>query len=164
MYNYKKSDVVRDWKWLSKKLSLTNTISDKRFHRIKMLGNPTVSSISTPPKWKDDVVVYVDGEIQQLNRMNTKYTKSFAGCFLSATINDSVTTVAVDGKNDLGMEGTLPAINTYIMIDDEIMLVTAQPSATSLTVTRAQLGTTAVEHATPGNMEQKDMKVKEYLM
>ena len=32
------------------------------------------------------------------------------------------------------------------MIDDEIMLVTAHPTTTSLTVTRAQLGTTAVEH------------------
>jgi hypothetical protein len=147
LYNYKKDTTSRDWKWLSKKLSITNITNDKRFHRISTLGSTILSTISTPPKWNDDMAVYVDGDLQQLTVLTNKHVKSFTGGFVSATISDSATSFTLKGKNanTSKIEGLVPPVNSYIMIEDEIMLVTAV-SGFTLTVTRAQLGTTAVEH------------------
>ena len=154
IYNYKKDSTKRDWKWLSKKLSLTKQTNTKRMSRIKLQGSPTLDTISTPPKWNDDLVVYVDGEIQQLTipninpAKNKGFTKEFSGCFWydNADLTDAQTTINVKGLNGESITGALPPIGTYIMLEQEVMLVTAHPSSTSLTVTRGQLGTTAVAH------------------
>ena len=162
LYNYKKDGEMRDWTWLSKKLGMTNHLTDKRFHRIKMLGSPTAVTLSTPPKWNDDIVVYVDGEIQQLTKMNTKFTKSFAGCFLDHGtygpnwLDGSTTTLFLKGRNDDSEDflGIFPTINTYVMVDDEIMLITAvdkESDPKRVTVTRGQLGTAAVAHTITSN-------------
>ena len=154
IYNYKKNSTKRDWKWLSKKLSLTKQTNTKRIHRIKLQGTPTLDTISTPPKWNDDLVVYIDGEIQQLtipdvNPSKKKgFTKEFSGCFWYdiSDLTDIQTTITVSGLNGGDIGGLLPPIGTYIMLDEEVMLVTAQPTTTSLTVTRGRLGTEAVAH------------------
>ena len=154
IYNYKKDSTKRDWKWLSKKLSLTKQTNTKRMSRIKLQGSPTLDTISTPPKWNDDLVVYVDGEIQQLTipninpAKNKGFTKEFSGCFWydNSDLTDAQTTINVKGLNGESITGALPPIGTYIMLEQEVMLVTANPSSTSLTVTRGQLGTTAVAH------------------
>ena len=152
LYNYKDNTTKRDWKWLSKKLSITKQTTTKRMHKIKLQGTHTLDTISTPPQWNDDMSVYVDGEIQQLEfatvnvTKNKGFTKEFSGCFLYATLAIDGVTVTLRGLNQLEIGGAIPPIGTYILIDEEIMMVTAHPSATSLTVTRAQLGTTAVVH------------------
>ena len=155
IYNYKNNTTLRDWKWLSKKLSLTKQTNTKRMSRIKLQGTPTLDTISTPPKWNDDLVVYVDGDIQQLTipninpSKNKGFTKEFTGCFLGGGGNlaSGATTVTVTGVNQSSeISGKLPPVGSFILINEECMLVTANPTATTLTVTRAQLGTTAVEH------------------
>ena len=153
LYNYRDSSYKKEWRWRTKKIVADKHTSTKRFHRVKLTGSPTLDTISTPPKWNDDVTVFVDGNIQQLTILNKGYSKEFSGCFFNGgtggpgtSISDSDTTVNVTGLNGGDIGGTLPEIGTYIMLDDEIMLVTAQPSTTSLTVTRAQMGTTAVTH------------------
>ena len=162
IYNYKDNTSLRDWSWLSKKLSFTKTTNDKRFHRINIMGSPSLATISTPAKWNDDLVVYVDGEIQQLTKMNTKFTKSFAGCFLDHGtygpnwLDGSTTTLFLKGRNDDSEDflGIFPTINTYVMVDDEIMLITAvdkESDPKRVTVTRGQLGTAAVAHTITSN-------------
>jgi len=153
LYNYRDSSYKKEWRWRTKKIVADKHTSTKRFHRVKLTGSPTLDTISTPPKWNDDVTVFVDGDIQQLSILNKGYSKEFSGCFFNGgsggpgtSISDSDTTVNVTGLNGGDIGGTLPEIGTYIMLDDEIMLVTAQPSTASLTVTRAQMGTTAVIH------------------
>jgi hypothetical protein len=59
---------------------------------------------------------------------------------LSAGINNSVTTIPVTS-------GTGLANGDYITIDSETMLITAGGGTTSLTVVRAQLGTSNVAHS-----------------
>ena len=154
IYNYKKNTTVKDWKWLSKKLSLTKQTNTKRMSRIKLQGTPTLDTISTPPKWNDDLVVYVDGDIQQLTipninpSKNKGFTKEFSGCFQggSGHLAAGATTIDVTGLNESTIGGKLPPVGSFILLNEECMLVTGNPTATSLTVTRAQLGTTAVEH------------------
>ncbi len=154
IYNYKKNTTVKDWKWLSKKLSLTKQTNTKRMSRIKLQGTPTLDTISTPPKWNDDLVVYVDGDIQQLTipninpSKNKGFTKEFSGCFQGGSGHLAVdaTTIDVTGLNESTIGGKLPPVGSFILLNNECMLVTGNPTATSLTVTRAQLGTTAVEH------------------
>lgn len=155
IYNYKKNTTVKDWKWLSKKLSLTKQTNTKRISRIKLQGTPTLDTISTPPKWNDDLVVYVDGDIQQLTipninpSKNKGFTKEFSGCFQGGSGHLAVdaTTIDVTGLNEsVTIGGKLPPVGSFILLNEECMLVTGNPTATSLTVTRAQLGTTAVEH------------------
>jgi hypothetical protein len=152
IYNYRDNSTKRDWRWLSKKLSLTKQTGTKRFHKLNLQGSPTLDTISTPPKWNDDIVVYVDGEIQQLTLQtpnvtrNKGFTKEFSGCFLYATLAVDGTTVTLKGLNQGTIGKILPPIGSYILIDEEIMLVTAQPTQQTLTVTRAQLGTAAAVH------------------
>tara|TARA_R100001594_G_scaffold131883_1_gene171766 strand:+ start:525 stop:6836 length:6312 start_codon:yes stop_codon:yes gene_type:complete len=154
LYNYKGGTSAREWKWMSKKITGGKETSDKVFHRIRFTGDVSINTLSNPPKWNDDVVAYLDGEIQQLTLMNTKYIKSFSGCFFNGAAGGAGTSMsATDGtlyvaglnaSSTIG--GKLPSVDSYVMLDDEIMLVTAQPTATSLTVTRGQMGTTAAIH------------------
>ena len=153
LYNYKGGTSGREWKWMSKKITGGKETNDKVYHRIRFRGDFSLNTLSNPPKWNDDVVVYLDGEIQQLTLMNTKYIKSFSSCFFNggtggpgSSISDSETTVNIIGLNGGDIGGKLPSIDSYVMLDDEIMLVTGHPSATSLTVTRGQMGTTAATH------------------
>jgi hypothetical protein len=60
---------------------------------------------------------------------------------LTASINNSVTSFAIDSVTPL-------AVNNGILIDTEVMLVTAI-SGTTLTVVRGTAGTTAAAHTSP---------------
>ena len=152
LYNYKNGTTSREWKWMSKKITGGKETADKIFHRIRFTGEISSNTISTPPKWNDDVVAYLDGEIQQLTLLDTKYIKTFSSCFFKTggDMTASSTTLTIVGLNGGDIGGELPSIDSYNMLDDEIMLVTAHPSATSLTVTRAQMGTTAAIHTPTG--------------
>jgi hypothetical protein len=64
---------------------------------------------------------------------------------LSGNINNSTTTIPVTS-------GLTIVNGTYIQIDSELMLVTAGGGTTSLTATRAQLGTAAAAHTSGANV------------
>ena len=57
----------------------------------------------------------------------------------SGNINDSVTTINIDGTLNV-------QVGDYILLDSEVMLITAMPDEDTLTVKRAQIGTTAASH------------------
>jgi hypothetical protein len=65
---------------------------------------------------------------------------------LTANINSTVTTINVASK------ANFPTTGFNIKIDNEIMLVTGNPTTTSWTVSRHQLGTTAASHTTAANL------------
>ena len=58
---------------------------------------------------------------------------------LNGAITNVATTIVVDSNTTFN-------VNDYIRIDNEVMKITARPLATTLTVTRAQLGSTNVTH------------------
>ena len=57
----------------------------------------------------------------------------------SGNINDSVTTINIDGTLNV-------QVGDYILLDSEVMLITAMPDEDTLTVKRAQIGTSAASH------------------
>src|SRR6202034_2879383 len=59
----------------------------------------------------------------------------------SATISAATTSVSVGSNTNI-------AIGNYIEINSEIMLVSAKPTGTTLTVARGQIGTAAAAHPT----------------
>ena len=147
LHNYKDSSQTREFRWLSKQLSITKSIDNKRFHRIKLNGNVIASTISSPAKWKDDIVVYVDGKIQDLTKLNSHYTQSATGAYTETDHNNSTQSINYIGRNNGDVYGDTPKVGSYIKIQDEIMKVTAVDTTTrTLTVDRAQLGTTATTH------------------
>ena len=150
LYNYKKDSSFRKWKWLSKKLSISKGLSTKRFHRIKSLGSPNAKVFNNPVNWHDDnFLVWVDGEAQPITREDTHYTTSFTGSYILEPLDDSSTTIAIKGLNQGTSKGLnlKHAIGVYLKLDDEIMLLTAcNDNGDSITVTRGQMGTTAVAH------------------
>ena len=74
---------------------------------------------------------------------------------LNGAINDSTTTVVVDTAIASTANLIAPAdiLTTYIKIGDEILGVSTIDSSTNLTVTRAQLGTTAASHSDEDEVE-----------
>jgi hypothetical protein len=51
LYNFKGGENERSWEHRTKQLSLTQLGSNKRFHRIKIYGSPTMSTISSTAGW-----------------------------------------------------------------------------------------------------------------
>ena len=93
--------------------------------------------------------MWVDGEVQPITRENLHYTVSFTGSFLTNDIDESATEFSIAGINSGISQGLnlKHAIGTYLKLDDEIMLLTdANDSGSSITVTRGQMGTSAVAH------------------
>ena len=147
LYNYKDSDELRDFRWLSKQMSITKSIDKKRFHRIKLSGNPILSTISSPGNWKDDIVVYVDGKIQDLSIINKSYTQSSTNVYTSGNHSTGTDTITYAGINESTVMGNVPTVGSYIKVQDEIMKITAiNTTSRQMTVNRAQLGTTAQTH------------------
>jgi len=90
-------------------------------------------SISSPEKFRQ-------------NEIFIKYNNA-----LNGLINSSVTTVVVDSTTNF-----IPPVDilqSYIRIGDELLEVTAVPGATSFTVIRGSLGTTAVSHSDNDEIE-----------
>ena len=147
LYNYKDSSTLRDYRWLSKQMSITKSIDKKRFHRIKLSGNPILSTISSPGNWKDDIVVYVDGKIQDLSIINKSYTQSSTNVYTLGDHSTGTNIIGYAGINAGSVMGDIPAVGSYIKVQDEIMKITAIDTiAKQMTVDRAQLGTTAQTH------------------
>ena len=147
LYNYKDSDELRDFRWLSKQMSITKSIDKKRFHRIKLSGNPILSTISSPGNWKDDIVVYVDGKIQDLSIINKSYTQSSTNVYTSGNHSAGTDTITYAGINESTVMGNVPTAGSYIKVQDEIMKITSiNTTSREMKVNRAQLGTTAQTH------------------
>ena len=76
----------------------------------------------------------------------TEFLDTSASTTLSAAITNVTTSIPVTS-------GTGFANGNYIQIDSEIMLITAGGGTTTLTATRAQLGTTAAAHANAAGVD-----------
>lgn len=76
---------------------------------------------------------------------------------LGANVTSGATTLTLTSIGDL------PTSNGYrILVDSEIMLVTAGAGTTSLTVTRAQNGTTAAAHSSGATVAELEARVFRY--
>ena len=63
-------------------------------------------------------------------------------------MNTTAAAITVSGVTLTNTTASTLAINDVVRVEDELMLVTALPTSTTSTVTRAYAGTTAVPHAT----------------
>ena len=137
-------DKYRSWEFRTKKLNMTNQLNSKRFHRIALQGSPCLATITNPANYEnDDLCVYVDGVIQTLTVQDTHYIKEYSGCKFDGNVNDSDTTFSISTSISGGRN---PVVGSYLMIEDEIVKVSALATSTSFVVVREQLGTTAVSH------------------
>ena len=163
LFNYKNSLNYRSWEFRTKQLSLSQLGNNKRFHRINTFGAPTMTTITSPSNpLNNNILVFVDGVPQDLTLENIRYNKEYTGAKLSAEINNSATSISLAGHTaDAPLTGQgnalLPRIGSYLMINDEIVKITAEtithsahtPPLTTgtYTITRSELGTTAVTQA-----------------
>ena len=147
IFNYKGAtdyDQYRSWEFRTKKLNITNQLNSKRFHRINLQGSPCLGTITNPAnKTNDDLCVYVDGEIQTLTIQNTHYVKEYSGCEFNGNIDDDDTTISIVSSISGGRN---PVVGNYLMLEHEIIKVTALATSSTFVVSRGQLGTTEIAH------------------
>ena len=103
-----------------------------------------MGTITNPAnKTNDDLCVYVDGEIQTLTIQNTHYVKEYSGCEFNGNIDDDDTTISIVSSISGGRN---PVVGNYLMLEDEIIKVTALATSSTFVVSRGQLGTTEIAH------------------
>jgi hypothetical protein len=126
------------------------------------VGSTTATSISVASAsgFSAGDYVQVDAEAMQISAIaGTSLTVS-RGALSTTAATHLVNTAVVDLRRTL-LNGAITAatptitvdrnttfnVDDYIQVDSEAMLITAKPTATTLTVTRARLGSAAAAHA-----------------
>lgn len=97
-----------------------------------------------------DAHLEVDGITVEIADVNLAATEAFTTlpsieAFLAADVSDSGTTLTVNDSAIL--------VDGYYTIGSEVVQVTARPTGTTVTVTRARWGTTAVKHFASDGVE-----------
>lgn len=144
----------RDWEWHSKNMSFGSDTQLKSFTKIKTTGSP--SSDYTTPEGVNVLCIkaFVDGSEKTLTPENKNFTESDSG-LSSPSLTDSATTFTTSaGDVDLTYNSIIGK-GMYLKIDNEIVLVTDTSidytadvnSRMTVTIARAQLGTTAASHS-----------------